>query len=58
MIAIGRGFLSREKELFLTQKLSWDDLIADHVVLTFKRRDLHKKLNLPSHFAQLRGRTV
>jgi len=45
MIAIGRGFL-REKELFLTQKLSWDELIADHEALKLRRRDLSEKLNM------------
>jgi len=44
MIAIGRGFL-REKELSLTQKLSWDELIADHEALKLRRRDLSEKLN-------------
>jgi len=44
MIAIGRAFL-REKELSLTQKLSWDDLISDHEVLKLRRRDLSERLN-------------
>jgi len=44
MIAIGRGFLC-EKELSLTQKLSWDDLIADHEELKFRRRDLRERIN-------------
>jgi len=42
MIAIGRGLLDYEN---LTQKLSWDDIIADHEVLNFKRRDLREMLN-------------
>jgi len=44
MIAIGRGFF-REKELSLTQKLLWDELIADHEAIKLRRRELSEKLN-------------